>query len=136
VADTYEVRVQYPTVEFLGGSQTRDVMAVGYVTKPSLIYFEARIPRSQYSAQQVKNYGIGYSGTIESVAAVDGVAGMQWVQSQQPDGTLLDQMVIFVSSSSGNSSASFTQPFGSLTAEFVAPKVSKLRGQLDAAEGL
>lgn len=136
MADDFEVRVQYPTVEFLGGSQTRDVMAVGYVTKPSGIYFEARLPRNLYDAALVHSYGLGYTGTIEQVAAIPGIDGMTWQQAQQRDGTLLDQMVIYVTSSSGNSSGSFVQPFGTLGPKWVTPKVKALRAQLDAAEAL
>ena len=39
MAETFTVVTQYPTVEYLGGTQTRDVVAVGYTTKPSGIYF-------------------------------------------------------------------------------------------------
>ncbi len=134
MADTFEVRVQYPTVEFLGGSQTRDVMAVGYVTKPSGIYVEVRIPKSTYTAAQVKSYGIGYSGTIEAVAAIPGVDGMTWSQVQRRDGTLGDVMTVYVTSSSGDSAGSFVLPFAQLAPELAAPKVAALRKQLDNAE--
>jgi hypothetical protein len=134
VAETFEVRTQYPTVEFLGGSQTRPVMAIGYVTKPSLIYLEVRIPKNLYSAELVKDYGIGYSGTVEAVAQLNGVQGMVWQQAQQPDGTLIDQMVIYVSSTSGDSAGSFILPFGQLAPKWATPKIKALRDQLDEAE--
>lgn len=134
MADTYEVRVQYPAVEFLGGSQTREVMAVGYVTKPSLVYFEARIPRALYTAQQVKDYGLGYSGTIEAVAQLPDVDGMTWFQKQQRDGTLLDMMKVYVTSSSGDSADSFDLPFGQLAPKWATPKIKALHAQLDEAE--
>lgn len=134
MADTFRVQVQYPTVEFLGGSQTREVMAVGYVTQPSGIYVEVRIPKSVYSAEQVRDYGIGYAGTIEAIAALDGVDGMTWSQVQRRDGTLGDVMTVYVTSSSGNSAGSFVLPFAQLAPELAAPKVRHLRAQLDAAE--
>lgn len=134
MAATYEVRTQYPTVEFLGGSQTRDVMAIGYVTKPSRIYFEARIPKKQYTPQEVKNYGIGYSGTIEAVAAIPGIEEMIYAPTQRRDGVLLDTFEVYVSSSSGDSADSFSLPFGQLAVEFVKPRVDAMRKALDAAE--
>lgn len=135
MAEGYQVRVQYPGVEFLGGSQTRAVMNVGYVSKPSNVYFEARIPKPLYTAKQVRDYGLGFSGSIEEVAGLEGVAGQQWVQAQQPDGTLLDQMIVYVDSTSGDSQDSFVLSFGNLSAHFAKPKVDALRAKLDDIEG-
>ena len=50
MADTFSVVTQYPTVEYLGGTQTRDVIAVVYTLKLSGLYFEARIPAADYTA--------------------------------------------------------------------------------------
>ncbi len=134
MADTFEVITQYPTVEFLGGSQTREVMAVGYRTKPSGIYLEVRIPRKIYSAAEVRNEGIGYAGTIEAIAALAGVEGITWVQTQRPDGTLLDSFDLYVSSSSGDSASSLRLPLSQMARVFAEPKINALRSQLDKAE--
>jgi hypothetical protein len=134
VADTYTVRVQYPTVEFLGGSQTRDVMAIGFVTKPHGIYFEARIPKKQYNAAAVRSYGIGYSGMIEAIADIAGIEAMVYSPKQQPDGTLLDTFEVYVSSTSGDSAGALTLRFDELVEVFAGPKVKALRKQLDDAE--
>jgi hypothetical protein len=134
MADTFAVRTQYPTVEFLGGGQTRDVMAIGYVTKPSGIYFEVRMPKALYSAAQVRNYGIGYSGTIEACAAIPGIEEMVYTQTQNRAGVLVDNFVVYVSSTSGDSADSIVLPFSDLNVEFAKPKVDRLRKELDAAE--
>jgi hypothetical protein len=134
MADTYQVVVQYPTTEFLGGTNTQAVMAVGITTKPSEIYLEFRIPQKQYTAALVKDYGIGYSGTVEAVADIPGIDGMEWQQAPSANGQLIDQMLVTVVSDSGNSSGTFVVPFGKLAPAFVTPMVKKLVGQLNAAE--
>lgn len=134
MADTFAVRTQYPTVEFVGGSQTRQVMTVGYVTKPHGVYVEVRIPKAIYSAEEVRNEGIGYSGMIEDLFNLPGVTDMTWTQRQRQDGTLVDEMVVYVTSSSGESAAELTVPFDQLTRPGLGPPVARLRKQLDEAE--
>ena len=136
MADGYDVLYQYPTVEFLGGSQTRDVVAVGYQTKPHGVVFEARIPRNIYSAKEVNSEGIGYSGEIESVFTHPGVTDATWRQVANAAGFLIDELDLIVTSASGNSAATLTVPFSRMAPETLAPLVSHLRDQLDAAEGL
>lgn len=136
MADTYDVLYQYPTVEFLGGTKTRDVMAVGYQTKPHGVVFEARIPRNIYSAKEVNSEGIGYSGEIESVFQQPGVADATWAQTANAAGFLIDELVLTVESTSGDSSAQLTVPFSQMAPETLAPKVKALRAELDAAEAL
>lgn len=136
MAATYDVLYQYPTVEFLGGTQTRDVMAVGYQTKPHGVVFEARIPRNIYSAHEVNSEGIGYSGEIESVFTHPGVVDATWAQAANSAGFLIDELVLNVESTSGNSSATLTVPFSRMAPETLAPLVAHLRDQLDAAEAL
>lgn len=136
MAEAFEVITQYPTLEFLGGTQTQDVMAIGYRTKLHGVYFEVRIPRSTYSAEQVKDYGIGYTGTIEAVLAAPGVIGGEWTQTPTASGELRDNIVITVSSDSGNSTAQLVVPFSQLAPTLTNPKVAHLVDQLNAAEGL
>lgn len=135
MADTYTVVVQYPGVVFLGGTQTQEVMFVGITTKPHGVYLEFPIPRAIYSPTQVADYALGYSGTVESIFTVSGVAGLEWVQTPNA-GNLESSMAITVQSDSGNSTAETTVPFGNLGTQTVAPIVKKLVASLNASEAL
>ena len=136
MAATYTVLYQYPTVEFLGGTQTRDVMAVGYQTSPHNVVFEARIPKADYTAAEVASFGIGYSGEIEDVFTIPGVVDATWAQVANAAGFLIDELVLSVESTSGNSSATLTVSFGQMAKETLAPRVAALREKLDEVEGL
>ena len=136
MADWGSVVIQYPGVVFLGGTNTQDVTFVGYTTSPSGLYFEVPIPQATYSADEVKDYGEGYSGTIEAVLALPGVVGGEWTQTPTASGELTSNIVVYVQSDSGNSQASLTVPFADLAAELVKPKTDALIAQLNAAEAL
>lgn len=132
----YTVDTQYPTVEFLGGTQTRDVVAVGITTQGHGVYMEFRIPQTLYSAKQVKAYATGYTGSIESQFDIQGVAGLQWSQQPNASGELQDVWTYTVTSSTGNSAATFTLPIGQATTDNVTKKVNALASQLNQAEAL
>jgi hypothetical protein len=130
------VVVQYPGVVFLGGTQTQDVTFVGYVTSPSGVYFEVPIPQTVYSSAQVQDYGIGYSGSIESVLAYPNVVGGEWTQTPTPAGELTSNLVVYVQSDSGNSQSSISNPFATMTEPAFQQKIADLVSELNAAEAL
>lgn len=132
----FTVVTQYPTVEFLGGTQTRDVTAVGYITAGHGVYFEARIPQTVYSAAQVKDYGIGYSGTIEQVFEWTGVVGCVWSQTPNAANVLVDQLTLTVQSASGNSQANHTILLTDIGFPAGEPAIEKLYNELNTAEGI
>lgn len=135
MADTFTVVTQYPTVEYLGGSKTQDVMAIGIVTKPSGIYTEFRVPQSIYSHSIVNATALGYANIYETAAGLDWVEGVQW--SQVPsNGQLADQITFTVVSTSGNSSAQLSVLVLKLGPQLHQPQITALHNQLDAAEDL
>jgi hypothetical protein len=136
MAETFEVVTQYPTLEFLGGTQTQDVMAIGYRSKATGVYWEVRIPRKTYTAANVNSTGIGYTGTIDAVMAAPGVIGGEWTQTPTSSGELQDNLVLTVSSDSGNSTAQLVVPFAGLAPSLTDPKVAALVKTLNDSEGL
>ncbi len=136
MADTFDVVAQRPTTQFIGGTQTKDVIAVGIVTKPSSIYVEFLIPRTGYAASVVNAAALGYATIYETVAALPGVAGVQWAQDQNDAGYLVDVTVITVASTSGDSTATLTVQTPLLGPQLHEPQIIALRKQLDAAEKL
>jgi hypothetical protein len=133
---TFTVVTQYPDVEFLGGTQTRDVTAVGYITDFQAVYFEARIPQTIYSAQQVEDYGTGYTGTILQVWNWAGVVGEAWGQRPTAGQQLQDFVILTVASDSGNSQSNITLPLTDLGVAAGVDAVTALHFELNAAEGV
>jgi hypothetical protein len=136
VAANYVVLDQQPTVEFLGGSLTRPVMNVSYRTLPHNVYFEARIPQKAYSAAEVDATGKVDAAPLEALFTIPNVVDVQWTQTQRLDGTLLDQIVIGFTSSTGQGGNTVTVPWTGLTKAAVAALVKAGVEQLDDAEAL
>lgn len=136
MADNYSIVAQYPTTEFLGGTQTREVMAVGMRTKPHDVYFEFRLPRADYNARNVADSAHGFAIILEQLFGIAGVTQLQWIQQPTDAGQLRDALIVSVESDSGDSASSFVEPFAQFTRANVAGKVGKLRDELNATEAL
>lgn len=134
MADTFEFRYAYPTIEFLGGSKRRDVMVVGYVTKPGGYPFEIRIPKALYLDGQGSAAALGMATILETIAGLPGVADVDFGQEQAAGGALRDVVTIYVASTSGDSDASLTVPIVQLGPKLHGPQILALRAQLDKAE--
>lgn len=130
----YDVVTQYPTVQFLGGTQTQDVVAVGITTRGHNVYVEFNIPRNIYSAQEVKNYATGYTGSVEQFFEVPGVTGVSWSQQPNASGNLVPTLTFTVESTSGLSAATFSVPLASATDTLVKTRAAALRKELNDAE--
>lgn len=136
MAAQFKVVAQYPTVEFLGGTQTRDVNAVGAVTIPSGVYFEVRVPATSYGATLVNAALSGPASDYEELATYQNVAGVEWSQGTTTSGYLIDNVTITVQSTSGDSTAQITVPFSDLGPKLHEPQIDALNKQLDAIENL
>lgn len=136
MAEQYSIVTQYETVEFLGGTQTRPVMAVGVRTADHGVYFEFRLPKADYNAANVKNDAEGFSIVYELLFTIPGVSDVEWTQEPTNAGQLQDHVLVYVVSTSGNSSSSIDVPYSKFTQDYIAAQVKKLRTQLDNAEGL
>lgn len=131
---TYTFITAREDIEWLGGSQTRPVMTVSIQTNGHGVYFEYRIPRNLYTKALALKQGIGWTGTIESMFTVPGVVDEEYTQIPRPSGQLDDSMIVYVESTSGQSSSSLTVPIGKLAPEFQAAAIKALRAELDDAE--
>lgn len=136
MAELFEVVTQYPTLEFIGGTQTQDVMAIGYRTKGHGVYFEVRIPRAGYTPANVNSTGIGYSTLIEDIFFTSNVIGVEWTQIPTAAGELQDAYVVTVASNSGNSSSQLTLYDKDLAPAIYEPKIKALIKTVNDAEGL
>jgi len=130
----YAIIAQYPTVEFLGGTQTRDVMAVGVRTNDHNVYFEFRLPKASYTADNVKADANGFTIVYELLFDIPGVTDVEWSQQPTPAGQLQDHVTVYFASSSGNSSSFLDFPYSRFTQDIIAAAVTAARAELDAAE--
>jgi hypothetical protein len=126
MAETFDVVTQYPTLEFLGGTQTQDVMAIGYRTATHGVYFEVRIPKKGYTTANVHSTGMGYTSLVEGLFFNDNVIGVEWTQIPTANGELMDAYVVTVASDSGNSTAQVTITDAKLAPEVYKPKINAL----------
>ena len=134
MADTYTILGTRPDVEFLGGTLTRNVMVVSVLTREHSVYFETRIPSKDYTAQVAKENAFGFTIVYELLFDIPGVAAVTWSQQTTDTGQLQDHVLIYVESTSGNSSGIVNVPYSQFAQELVKPKVAKLRTALDDAE--
>lgn len=130
----YAIIVQYPTVEFIGGTQTRDVMAVGVRTNDHGVYFEFRLPKADYNATNVKSDANGFTIIYELLFDIPGVADVEWAQEPTPAGELQDHVIVYYVSTSGNSSSFVDVPYSQFTQDHIAALVQAGRAELDSAE--
>ena len=138
MADTFTVVQSYEDVEFLGGTATRNVQVAGCVTTGHGIYFEVRIPSTEFAAsgpESVNAAAAGYADIFETIANEANVVGVQWGQ-QTYGGQLQDVAIIEVSSDSGDSTGSITTPVTSLGPQLDKSQITALNKRLNATEAL
>lgn len=134
MANEYDVVTQYETVEFLGGTQTRPVIAVGVRTKAHGVYFEFRLAKGDYNSANVRNDALGFTIVYELLFTIPGVNDVEWTQEPTQGGQLQDHVVVYFTSTSGNSSASIDFPYSQFTQDYIAARVAFARDGMDAAE--
>lgn len=138
MAEKFDILTSYQDVEFLGGSNTRDVHVAGAVTKPDGIYFEVRVPSSVYKQEGpsvINAAALGTATILETLLTVPHVAGVLWGQ-QAVGGQLQDVAIITVVSKSGNSSEPYTVPFVKLGPKLNATQIAAISKRLDETEAL
>src|SRR6185437_8432385 len=134
MADTYTIETQYETVEFLGGTQTRPVIAVGVRTNVHAVYFEFRVPKADYNSSVVNQDANGFTIVYEDLFQIPGVTDVEWAQEPTQAGQLSDHVIVYFTSTSGNSSASIDFPYSQFTQDYIAARVGFAIAGLDAAE--
>jgi len=136
MAATYKVVTQRTDTVFLGGTNTKDVRTVGYVTVPEDIYFEAQIDEAAYSLEAVDSNGQGFASLVKSLAATPGVAAVQWAQTPTAAGELTTGFYVWVESSSGNSTSQIFLSYKTFAPSVWQPIIASQVEQLDAIEAL
>lgn len=134
MADTYSVITQYETVEYLGGTQTRPVIAVGVRTAVHGVYFEFRLAKGDYNSANVRNDANGFTIVYEDLFSIPGVTDVEWTQEPTQAGELEDHVVVYFTSTSGNSTASIDFPYSQFTQDYISHRVAFAIEGLDAAE--
>jgi len=135
VDPSFTIVTQEPTVEYIGGTNTQDVIAVGFVTTAHQVYGEVRVPQASYSAALAKAAAAGYADIFETIFSFPNVSDLAWGQRTTRAGLLVDQVTIYVSSDSGQSTA----PLGpidlvNLGPGLHSPEIAALAAQLTSAE--
>lgn len=126
---------QTPSQEYIGGTNTRNVIVVGFTTHGHNVYAEVRIPAKGYSAQLARAAALGPTQIIETLFTIAGVSGVIWGQAVNPSGLLVDQVSIIVESDSGDSGAQLGPiDVSALGPQLHTPQIKALVEQLNEAE--
>lgn len=136
MATSFTVVSQQPGFDTINGAPPQDVVFIGIVTKPSGTYIEFPISEAAYNAGAVDAAAIGWATIIETVWTEDWVVGVQWTQVVNPSNQLVSSLIISVTSTSGNSTATLTVPITQLGPKLHQPQITALHDQLDAVEAL
>lgn len=134
MAETFTILGTRKDVEFLGGTTTREVYVSAVQTAPHGVYFESRIDAADFTAARAKEQARGFTIVYALLFDIPGVADVAWTQQETPAGQLQDHIIVYVISTSGNSSGTIDVPYSAWTQDHVAALVKKLRDELDAAE--
>lgn len=138
MADLFTIVTSYQDVEFLGGTNTRDVQVAGATTKQNGIYFEVRVQKQQYEQQGpsiINAAALGMANILETLSRQPNVGGVQWGQ-QSAGGQLQDVAIITVVSDSGNSSSTYTVPIVQLGPDLNEAEIETIAHRLNQTEHL
>jgi hypothetical protein len=134
MAANYQIVVQRPDVETLGGTLVRDVIVVGTITEAHQVYFERRYPRAQFTEQIAQDDANGFTIVFEDLFSIAGVDAVTWGEQLNAANELSDFVTVYYTSTSGDSSNYVVVPFRVLTQDYVAKHVKAGRAVLDANE--
>lgn len=132
----YTIGPQYETVEYLGGTQTRPVIAVGVTTQAHGVYFEFRVPKADYTSGAVQSNANGYTIIYELLFEIPGVTDVEWAQEPTKAGQLEDHVIVYFETPSGQSDASIDFPYSQFTQDYIAARVAfAIRGLVAGENG-
>jgi hypothetical protein len=133
MAANYTINGVRPDVAFIGGSTVRPVMVSSVTTKPHGVYFEFPLDTQVYTAQAGAQFAGQLATLFEELFGFPGVTAATWTQEVTQAGQLQSHTLIYVDSSSGNSSGIVDYPAYPDPTN-VSEQVAALRAELDAAE--
>lgn len=134
MAANYTIVGQYPDVNVLGSGKTQDVQVIQVVTAPNGVYFETSLTRENATTGNVRNQVNGFAIIYEMLFDIPGVGAVQWTQEPTRAGLLEDHVIVYVTSTSGNSEGQLDFPYSRFNQDIIAPAVKALRKSLDATE--
>lgn len=132
---SYTIVGQRPDTEVVGGTKTRDVQVIEVVTNEHGVYFETSLPRVNATTANIRNQANGFTIIYEMLFDIPGVADVQWTQEPTPGGLLVDHVIVYVTSTSGQSEGVLDFPYVHFNQDYIEPRVAKLVAALDATEG-
>jgi hypothetical protein len=134
VAGPYTIVGQYPDVIVLGTGKTQDVQVIQFTTIPHGTYVETSLARNIATTANIKAQVNGLATHYEQIWSIPGVAGLAWTQEPNASGFLEDHIIVYVSSTSGDSSGQLDFPYSQFSNDVIEAGVTNLRAALDATE--
>lgn len=134
MANPYVIVGQYPDVEVVGSGKTSDVQVIQFTTVPHNVYVETRLPRNIATTANIKAQVNGLATHYEQIFDITGVADMGWTQEPSASGQLEDHVIVYVTSTSGESQGQLDFPYSQFANDVIEAAVTKLVAGLDATE--
>jgi len=123
-----------PDVETLGGTATRNVVVLAFQTVPHGVRAEWRVPEVGFDPSQTDQYVEALAIGIEELFGNPGIADVAWTQVTTPSQQLKDALLIYVTSTSGESSAVLTIPYPPFDAPAMEAAAAAKQQELDQIE--
>lgn len=130
----YAIVGQRPDTEVVGGTKTREVQVIQVVTNEHGVYFEFRVPRAQATTTFIHQQANAWTIIFELIFSAEGVSAVEWTQEPTPGGQLDDHVIVYVTSTSGESEGVLDFPYAHFNQDYIGPRVAHLRAALDATE--
>jgi hypothetical protein len=134
MASNYSIVTTYPGIDSIGGNYTEDVQFVGFTTVPHGTYMEVPVEATGFTAAVAQLAASSWANLVEEVWGHAFVVGVQWSQIVDPSNLLQSVLIVTVSSTSGNSTASTNLNVNNLAADVYGATLEDLHGELDALE--
>lgn len=134
MAATYQIVTQRPNTQYIGGTNTVPGMSVGFVTKPNSVYGEVFVDQVDYAAGVTGGAVLSLAEILEELFTFDGATGVSWSQRVNDSNLLVDQVTIYVTSDSGNSTGSLTVDIVNLGPQLHKPQLDALRKTMNDLE--
>lgn len=103
-------------------------------TNPHGVYVEFRIATADWNSQLDVDTAGGWNTIYEDLFSIPNVVDVEWAPEGTASGLLQDHVIVYFTSTSGNSGASIDFPYSQFTQQFIADRVAFAVAQFDAAE--
>lgn len=136
MADAFTILGTVPTVELVGGAQTRPVRQINAVANESGATFSFIVTAPDFAPSHIELAAHDLAAGMNEYAAVPGVVYVQLYQGVNRSGQFEDRLAFTVQSASGASSEDFDVLYSTIAGDRFGKRVAAARANMAAIEAL